>query len=162
MGSQPDDFLENIWRISNYTDLSGRGGLIASGRWHTRPKSILYCSDEPYTAYCESLRHFGGSPFLIPEHYKLLKIKVPRHVSLEAVERDFLESSWSGVGATGWKICQEIGDRWLVSLRTVILKVPSAARPNSFNFLVNPVHPEFDSFTVEDVLEQPFPAWVRG
>lgn len=25
-----------LWRISNYPDLSGKGGLEAEGRWHSR------------------------------------------------------------------------------------------------------------------------------
>ena len=160
MGSPPDDLPLSIWRLSNYNDLSGRGGLIASGRWHTLPKPVLYCADEPFTAYCEALQRFSGSPLLIPDRYKLLKISVPQNASLQVVDGHSLDPSWRDMGAAGWQVCRPIGDAWLVSLRTAILKVPSAARLGWFNYLVNPVHRQADDFEIVEVLEQPFPGWV--
>jgi RES domain-containing protein len=165
MESAGSDTPKTIWRISNYADLEGRGGLIASGRWHTRPKPIVYCSDEPYTAYRECLRHFSNNELLLPDRHKLLKISVPSIVKFEVIERkhlDSLDASWHAPEATGWATCQNIGNRWLVSNRTALLKVPSAARRDAFNFLLNPVHPEFDGLKIEDEIEQPFPAWVTG
>jgi RES domain-containing protein len=163
MESSDNDVPQTIWRISNYVDLSGRGGLIAPGRWHTRPKTIVYCSDEPYTAYRECLRQFSDNPLLLPENCKLLKISVPWYVKFEVVERDYLDrldTSWHAAEATRWGTCQNIGDRWLESNRTALLKVPSAARANAFNFLLNPIHPDFDGLRIEAEVNQPFPAWV--
>ena len=102
MASQGDDVPSSVWRLSNYSELDGRGGLIASGRWHTKGTPILYCSDEPYTAYCEVLRHFGVNALLIPAGYRLLEIKVPRYIDLEVFDCDSLDPSWSSAGITGW------------------------------------------------------------
>jgi len=44
-----------LWRISNYADLSGAGGLQAAGRWHTRGKRIVYLADHPASALLEML-----------------------------------------------------------------------------------------------------------
>ncbi len=38
---------------------------------------------------------------------------------------------------------QEIGDRWAVQLRSVVLQVPSATAPAEWNYLLNPAHPDF-------------------
>jgi RES domain-containing protein len=160
MASRGDDVPSSVWLLSNYSELDGRGGLIASGRWHVIGTPVLYCSDEPYTAYCEVLRHFGGNSLLIPDGYRLLEIKVPRNIDLEVLGCDSLDPSWSAAGVTGWQICQPIGDRWLSSGRAAMLKVPSGARPNSFNFLVNPVHIHADGLAISRVIDQPFPAWV--
>jgi RES domain-containing protein len=36
---------QTLWRISNYSDLSGKGGKLASGRWHTAGRRIVYLAD---------------------------------------------------------------------------------------------------------------------
>ena len=47
-----------LWRISNYADLSGAGdGLLAAGRWHTRGRRIVYLADHPASALLEMLVH---------------------------------------------------------------------------------------------------------
>jgi RES domain-containing protein len=43
-----------LWRISIYADLSGAGGLMASGRWHSQGKRIVYLADHPSSALLES------------------------------------------------------------------------------------------------------------
>ena len=35
----------------------------------------------------------------------------------------------------------EIGDRWILSRSSAILKVPSVIVPSEFNYLINPNHP---------------------
>jgi RES domain-containing protein len=46
-----------IWRISNFADLSGRGGMLIDGRWNRRGTPIVYCTDHPSTALLEILVH---------------------------------------------------------------------------------------------------------
>ncbi|AVT78400.1 hypothetical protein RPPS3_43380 [Rhodopseudomonas palustris] len=46
-----------LWRISNYADLTGTGGLRASGRWHSRGRRIVYLADHPSSAVLEMLVH---------------------------------------------------------------------------------------------------------
>ncbi|MFZ0204869.1 MAG: RES family NAD+ phosphorylase [Roseiarcus sp.] len=123
-----------IWRISKYTDLTGRGGLAASGRWHNRPKAVVYCADEIQTAYAEILRQFH-LPALIPSDFKLLKIECPPFVEVEVVNPSDLDPSWDS-DTVGWRTCRPIGDDWLRSGRSALLKVPSAARAGSFNYLL--------------------------
>jgi RES domain-containing protein len=45
-----------------------------------------------------------------------------------------------------WKrlpiITRGLGDEWLRSKRTALARVPSAIMPNTWNFLLNPDHPE--------------------
>ena len=46
-----------LWRISNYADLSGIGGLKAAGRWHSQGRRIVYLADHPSSALLEMLVH---------------------------------------------------------------------------------------------------------
>lgn len=161
MGSPPDRLSLVVWRLSNYADISGRGGLAASGRWHTRPKPIVYCSDEPHTAYCEMAKQFGAA-FLIPESYRLLEIATPSRVGVEEVDITTLDPDWSADTFEALLSCRGIGDGWLGACRTVLLKAPSAARLGSYNFLLNPIHRQADDFSIVNVTKAPFPAWVTA
>ncbi|WP_159946766.1 RES family NAD+ phosphorylase [Rhizobium sp. 18065] len=65
----------DLWRISKFTDLSGRGGLVVSGRWHYRGIPVVYCCDHPSTALLETLVHMDKSK--IPPSFQLLRITCP-------------------------------------------------------------------------------------
>ena len=63
---------------------------------------------------------------------------IPDHVRV-LTEGDSLQ----GAGA------QEIGDHWLASSSSAVLRVHSAVILDEFNFLLNPRHPEFIKITSE-------------
>jgi RES domain-containing protein len=44
---------------------------------------------------------------------------------------------------------QAIGDEWIDSARTPILAVPSAIVPQEFNYLINPLHPQFERLIID-------------
>jgi RES domain-containing protein len=58
----------DLWRILNYADLSGLGGLRAAGRWHSQGRRIVYLADHPSSALLEMLVHLDRS--LIPSTYQ--------------------------------------------------------------------------------------------
>jgi RES domain-containing protein len=55
----------------------------------------------------------------------------------------------AGVNLGDLEATHAFGDEWVVSRRSVALRVPSVAAPASYNYLLNPDHPEF-----EDVVER--------
>ncbi len=125
-----------LWRISNHTDLSGLGGERAHGRWHKagRGKRIVYLSEHPAVALVETLVNLRGNAALFPERFQLLKVSLPAAVDVaeaEAIKR--LES----LDET-----QAVGDKWLASGESAILRVPSVPSPESWNYLLNPLHPK--------------------
>jgi RES domain-containing protein len=46
-----------LWRISDYPELDGAGGLLVSGRWHTQGSRVVYCAPNPASALVEVLVH---------------------------------------------------------------------------------------------------------
>jgi len=72
-----------IWRISNYADLSGIGGVRAAGRWHSQGMRIVDLADHPSSALLEMLVHMDRD--LIPPTYQLLRIDIPPDMKIEAV-----------------------------------------------------------------------------
>jgi RES domain-containing protein len=67
-----------LWRISNYADLSGTGGVLHPGRWHHRGRPIVYLAESPAAALLEVLVHVQVShPGELPAHYQLMEIALP-------------------------------------------------------------------------------------
>ena len=57
-----------LWRISNYADLAGTGGLVDNARWHSKGRRIVYLADSPASALLELLVRFDVPVDEWPEH----------------------------------------------------------------------------------------------
>ncbi|HKR97069.1 MAG TPA: RES family NAD+ phosphorylase [Candidatus Angelobacter sp.] len=141
-----------LWRISNYADLSGDGGLKTSARWHTRGHRIVYLSSSPSSALLEILVHLEIEEDYLPCLYKLLEIQVPDDISFEKLE-DWatLPKNWKKKQST----TQAIGDQWLNRNSSALLEVPSALVPHTRNFLLNPQHKDAARITIVSVSRHP-------
>ena len=127
-----------LWRISNHVSLDGSGGLRASGRWHTRGHRIVYCSPNPATALLEVLVHAEIDVDDIPVSFRYLEIEAPDSISIDTVNVEALPENWRA----NPEATRQIGDQWLHSGRTALLRVPSVIVPMTWNVLVNPRHPD--------------------
>lgn len=139
-----------VWRISNYVDLSGSGGVRAGGRWHSRGKRIVYLADHPASAVLEMLVHMDRD--LLPATYRLLRVIVPETLSREMVSAEGLSADWREHPA----VTRDIGDQWLDRSQSALLQVPSVIVPRARNFLLNPAHPDAARFAVAEVIDAPF------
>jgi RES domain-containing protein len=131
------------WRASRHRDLEGRGGLDASGRWHTRGARIVYCAQSPAGALLEVMAHGELDFDMVPSACLFLKISAPDDTPLESVL--ILPAGWK----TDLSVTREKGDEWLASARSSLLVVPSVIAPETFNVLINPLHPNSSYITVE-------------
>lgn len=141
-----------LWRISNYADLSGVGGVLHPGRWHHRGRPIVYLAENPAAALLEVLVHVQVShPGELPQHYQLMEIALPDDVSSEDAVLPAGGDWRADVEAT-----RNCGDDWLTPGRSLLLRVPSAVVGRSFNRLFNPLHPQAMLATVVSVARYPF------
>jgi RES domain-containing protein len=135
-----------LWRISEYSDLRGIGGELGSARWHTQEdgKRIVYLAADAATALIETLVNLKGGPEYMPRFGQLLRIHAAVETSCERVAD--LPDGWRDDFAS----TQAIGDEWLSSKRSALLRVPSAPAPESWNYLLNPLHPDGAGVRVEN------------
>lgn len=141
-----------LWRISNYADPSGAGGVLHGGRWHHRGRPVVYLAESPAGALVEALVHVQASHVgELPMHYQLLEVSVPDGVAGETVQLP------DGVN---WRedlaFTRGCGDAWLASGRSLLLRVPSAVVGRSFNCLFNSAHPEASRCKVLSAARHPF------
>jgi RES domain-containing protein len=127
-----------LWRISNYGTLDGRGGLYASARWHTQGHPIVYLAETTTGVLTEALVHLELDLDNFPATYKLLKAEAPADVSIQTVR----VSDWPDNWREDIVFTRTIGDEWLASGSTALLRVPSVIMPETYNFLLNPQHPD--------------------
>ena len=130
-----------LWRISPFADLSGRGGILASGRWHSAGRPVVYLAESPSGAMLETLVHLELDPEDVPDTYQLLRVEMPEQASMTVANA--LEDGWE----EDQELTQSIGNEWLEEGASLLLSVPSAIMPHTNNYLMNPAHPESDDVT---------------
>ena len=45
-------------------------------------------------------------------------------------------------------VSQSVGDEWVRSQRSLVLKVPSVVEPMESNYLINPLHPDYSELEI--------------
>ena len=121
--------------------------MRASGRWHTRGRRVVYCSESPAAALLEILVHFELDVRDLPTRYRLLKLHTSDNLDIEVapdLPADWLERT---------DLTRATGDRWPQTGRSPLLRVPSAVVPETFNVLLNPVHQQAGQVAVVHVSE---------
>jgi RES domain-containing protein len=126
-----------VWRISNYLDLSGQGGLRAPARWHNAGKPVVYTASSPASALLEVLVHLElGDLEHLPDSYQLIRIDVPDNISMTEFDESGLDPAWRKLPA----LTRAVGDEWLEESASALLSIPSAIVPHTQNYLINPAH----------------------
>jgi len=141
-----------LWRISNYADLKGIGGLRTPGRWHNRGIPVIYLSESPALAMLEVLVHFEMDSSEVPSSFQLLEIEFSGRKGIARLDPTALPAHWRD----DIDITRSVGDEWLVSFKSALLKVPSAVVPHSSNYLLNPRHELAKNATVITVHSHPY------
>lgn len=140
-----------LWRISDFEDLKGIGGLKASGRWHSQGHLIVYLAEHPALALLEVLAGLDIDLEDLPDRFKLLKVEI---------DDDELTQSYSPILKNNWtkneRSTQAIGNEWLKDGHTLLAKVPSAILPESTNYLFNSSHPAATKANIVEVIHFPF------
>lgn len=132
-----------LWRVSDFANLDGLGGLRTSARWHTAGRRIVYLAESPAGAVIEAFVHLELKLGQAPKPYTLLKVEADADLALDTVDADALGGQMLDLDHT-----RELGDQWLARGEAALLRVPSAILPESFNVLLNPVHADAARVTV--------------
>lgn len=142
--------LYRIGACRHISDMTGTGGLYASGRWHSRGTRILYFSEHISLAKLEVL---ANSNFL-PKKMCLLTIETKSDVSVNTIRKDELPEHWDSYPHPD--LLKKLTANWITQSGSLLLKVPSAQSHNEYNYLLNPIHKEMDKVRVLSITETKF------
>ena len=132
--------------------------MRAPARWHSRGKRIVYLADHPASALIETIVHFEVDRDQIPNQYQLLAVEVAEDTAFESVDVHNLPTDWP----ENLNTTRTLGDEWLDSNRTALLRVPSVIVPHASNWLLNPAHADAAKVTIAQVIRAPFDARLFG
>ena len=142
------------WRLTKTKHLAtawdGEGAKRGGGRWNSVGTAAVYASATLSLALVETLVHIPSG--VLPAY--------------TAVPIDFDAALVTILGAkdlpSDWKAdpvppsAQAIGDGWVVTAKSTVLRVPSVVVPVEFNFVLNPGHPGFLRVSIGTPIPFPF------
>jgi RES domain-containing protein len=133
----------NLWCLTEHPSLDGEGGRLYSARWNTAGEPIVYLAASPPGALIEILVHLELEESELPPTYTLLRIAVPDRLKILAL---------TVPNGDTWKenetLTRKLGDTWLKSRKSALARVPSSILPDTFNYLLNPLHPDAARITI--------------
>ena len=130
--------------------LSVVGAAIAGGRWNPPGMGILYTATSPALALLETLVHFPRVSYDQLPRLRLFALNVPDHET-RWIDPAFLPAEWPH--PTAISITQTIFGDWLRQPADLALGVPSAIMDMSYNVIIHPDHPLFQTIAVVNELD---------
>lgn len=150
-----------VWRLvaAAYADriMSGGGAYRRGGRWNSKGKAVVYMSESLSLCVLENLAHMVKVPMM--RTFKSIWVDIPESL-IHTLEKKGLPPSWKAVQAL--EATKQIGDRWFDDRVSPVLKVPSTVVPDEWNFVLNPVHPDFNKLKIGEICDFEFDKRLYG
>jgi RES domain-containing protein len=131
-----------LFRIANIkfiNDLSGIGARVNGGRWNHKGTGVIYTSQSRALATLEYLVH-ATMPAVIPDDVSIIKINIPDKIIPLQIKKNTLPNNWQNTPSL--LALKNIGTKWILSNKSLLLQVPSAIIDEEFNIIINPEHPD--------------------
>jgi RES domain-containing protein len=131
-----------VYRVcrSIHRRLDGFGAKLAGGRWNSQGHAVVYMAESVSLAVLENLVHMSREDF--PVGYVCIGASIPDHLAI--LEESDLRQGFPTLSTAN------LGDLWIESLASAVLRVRSAVVFAEYNYLLNPAHPQFREITVEE------------
>ncbi|MGE9269061.1 MAG: RES family NAD+ phosphorylase [Verrucomicrobiales bacterium] len=126
--------------------LSGEGARKYGGRWNSPGRPAVYLGSTRSLCALELLVHLP-SPGSRRKAFSFLSLELPS-ASIHTLPTSALPESWREDPPTS--ATMHLGDDWLAAGSSLALAVPSAIMPEEWNFLLNPLHPDFHRLKISE------------
>jgi RES domain-containing protein len=126
-------------------DLTGSGARIYGGRWNHKGVGVIYTSESIALATLEYL--VNASMPLIPDDLVLAKLDIPDNILPEIISVKKLPKDWRNHPAP--LVLAELGTKWIIDCKALLLRVPSAVIDSEYNILINPGHPDMKHISIK-------------
>lgn len=120
-----------------------------AGRWNGEGRKVIYCAESIALAFLENMIRRQGVGF--NDDFKIMILEIPDDLKIRSVMPGELASGWRSF--TDYSKCQSFGNSWYDEGITPVLKVPSAVLPESSNYVINSLHPDFKRIKILKVTD---------
>lgn len=126
--------------------LNGEGARLHGGRWNMTGIPCIYASETKALSILEYAVnvHLEELPFSLSVAVYTIPEKSWKEFSVGE-----LPQSWSQIPAP--QETKEWGSYYLKQAKFLALKLPSVIIPSEFNFVLNPLHPDFKKVSIKEV-----------
>ena len=124
------------------TALDGEAARSAGGRWNSPGSAAVYTASSLPLGALEVLVHLPRESTLA----KFVSISVDFDEELVTTLKAALPADWRDYPAP--VSTMTIGDEWLRSKASPVLRVPSVISPDESNFLLDPAHADFGKLSM--------------
>jgi len=143
------------WRIINKkhaaSAFSGEGAKLFGGRWNPQGYAAVYVADSLALAILELIVHLDEDRDI--HDYVAIPVEFEDTRIIRWPESK-LPENWSSLPIS--HKTQQMGKSWLMEKQSLVLKVPSSVVHHDYNFVINPLHPDFSSL----IIGQPLPLQI--
>jgi RES domain-containing protein len=122
---------------------TGEGSARRGGRWNIPGVRLVYCAESRALAALEVLVNADHAPWLSHLTWVCIPAVIPESL-IEKPSR--FPTSWRDYPHTNES--REFGTQWAHAKRSAALRVPSAVVAGEFNYLINPLHPDFEQVKI--------------
>jgi RES domain-containing protein len=137
----------SAWRITKRkhakSAFSGEGARLYGGRWNSPGTAVIYTAQSQALAVLEVLVHLDSAELL--KKYVLFEVSIDEE-HMADLDTSVLPRNWKADPPPA-KV-QMIGDDWVRSATSAVLRVPSTLVPGESNFLLNPRHEDFSKLRI--------------
>ncbi len=139
-----------VYRLSKSRyakDLSGKGAEKSGGRWNSKGTALIYTSGSRALCTTEIAVHtpLGN----IPIDYELISIEIPDKIIVQALKEPELPHDWKTFPHP--YSTQKIGDKFVLSGKFMVIKVPSVVVQGEFNYLINPNRKDIKNIKIKSI-----------
>nr|WP_121272999.1 RES family NAD+ phosphorylase [Pedobacter schmidteae] len=125
--------------LAKYASLLNASGRAA--RWNPNDIEMIYTAGSRSLACLENVVH--RNQIGLNQSFKVMTIEIPDDLCILSIELKKLQPGWTEFHQM--PITQKLGEDWIKNNKSAILKVPSAIINAEYNYLLNPMHPDFKS-----------------
>lgn len=115
-----------------------------AGRWNPEGTFVIYASSSRSLACLENIVHRSSAQLGL--RFRCMIIGFPDALPVETADIRAIGNNW--FDQKSFRACQAVGDAWLRSGRTCILRVPSAVIRAEDNYVINAKHPDFSQIRI--------------
>jgi RES domain-containing protein len=137
-----------VWRVTKKKfaaiAFSGEGAFKFGGRWNSVGTALVYTSQSLSLATLEILT--GGIQISLLNSFVTIRASFDSSlvdsIPITSLPREWCDYPYSVK-------TQKIGDSWVKEMKSAVLKLPSTVIKGEFNYLINPLHPDFKKISLE-------------
>lgn len=136
------------WRIAKKkyaaSAFDGEGSRRRGGRWTPKGFPAVYMAQTESLAALEQFVQLGDEGQNI--QLVCFKVEIPEEVTIEEIDIDSLPNNWRDTPAPD--TLKAYGADWLAQGESAVLKLPSALISSEYNYILNPLHPDFQKIII--------------